>query len=210
VLGFAPFALLLGQSYGGEAIYRVYLFTAPWCVYLVARMVLRWRWMPRAVGMPVGVVVLTAAVLACIQGEHGQLVFDQFSPAEVQAATYIYTHAPPHSSIVTAIDNFPTRLTADYPTFQGGPNSDVDLINNADLLGHSLTEADLPKIVERFDALGPDPAFLIISPSMVHYVHFFGYLPDGAMDNLRHTVATSPNFTVYYQNQDVVIYRFVP
>jgi hypothetical protein len=44
---------------------------------------------------------------------------------------------------------------------------------------------------------------------MAHFAHFFGYLPDGAMDRLRSTVAGSPDFTVYYRNQDVMIYRYV-
>jgi hypothetical protein len=212
VVGFAPFGLLLAQSYGGEAIYRVYLFTAPWCAYLIASMVLRWRWrwVPRAVGLPGAAVALTGAMLACLQGEHGQLVFDQFSRAEVEAANFIYTHAPLHSSVVMTIDNFPTRLTADYPLFRGGPNGDVSLVEDADLEAHTLTDADLPVIDSFFRAREPDSAFLVISPAMAHFAHFFGYLPDGAIDNLRTTIAKSPNFVLYYRNLDVVIYRYMP
>jgi len=210
VVGFAPFGLLLAESYGGEAIYRVYLFTAPWCAYLIASMVLRWRRLPSAIGLPGAAVALTGVMLACLQGEHGQLVFDQFSRAEVEAANFIYTHAPPHSSIVMTIDNFPTRLSADYPTFRGGPNGDVSLVEDADLKAHTLTNADLPAIDSFFRAREPDPAFLVISPAMAHFAHYFGYLPDGAIDNLRKTIAMSPNFILYYRNQDVLIYRYAP
>jgi hypothetical protein len=209
VLGFTPFALLLAQSYGGEAIYRVYLFTAPWCAYLIASMVLRWRWVPRAVGASVGALAMTGAILACMQGEHGQLVFGQFTRAEVQAATVIYSDAPAQSSIVLAMSNFPSRVTPRYPVFGGGPNSDLDLITSLDLEGHALDDRDLPAIESYFQSLGPAPAFLVISPAMAHFAHFFGYLPDGAMDRLRSTVAGSPDFTVYYRNQDVMIYRYV-
>jgi hypothetical protein len=209
VLGFTPFALLLAQSYGGEAIYRVYLFAAPWCAYLIASMVLRWGWMPRAAGIPVATVALTGAMLACVQGAHGQLMFNQFTPDEVRAASYVYGNAPPNSAIVLAEANFPTRLSARYPVFAGGPNSDLNLVDHLDLVGHPLDGADLLTIEGYFRSLAPEPAFLVISPSMAHFAHFFGYLPDGAMDNLRATVAKSPNFTVYYQNRDAVVYRFV-
>ena len=209
VLGFSPFALLAAQSYGGEAIYRVYLFTAPWCAFLVAAMVLRWRWMPRAAGMPVAAVALAGAMLACLQGEHGQLVFDQFKPSEVQAANFIYTKAPPHSTIVLTMTNFPSRITAQYPEYAGGPNSDVDLIDQLDLQGHELDDKDLPTIEDYFRTVGPEPAFLVISPSMEHYAHFFGYLPDGAMENLRNEVGKSSDFSVFYRNQDTVIYLYV-
>jgi len=186
------------------------LFTAPWCAYLIASMVLRWRRLPSAIGLPGAAVALTGVMLACLQGEHGQLVFDQFSRAEVEAANFIYTHAPPHSSIVMTIDNFPTRLSADYPTFRGGPNGDVSLVEDADLKAHTLTNADLPAIDSFFRAREPDPAFLVISPAMAHFAHYFGYLPDGAIDNLRKTIAMSPNFILYYRNQDVLIYRYAP
>jgi len=36
ILAITPFLLLFGQSYGGEAVYRVFLFSAPWCAYLIA------------------------------------------------------------------------------------------------------------------------------------------------------------------------------
>jgi hypothetical protein len=209
VLGFTPFALLLAQSYGGEAIYRVYLFSAPWCAYLVASMVLRWRWMPRAVGLPAAAVALTGAMLACLQGAHGQLVFNQFTRSEVQAANFIYSHAPPHSSIVLAMANFPTRLTAQYPEFAGGPNNDLDLVDHLDLEGRPLDDEDLPQIDAYFQSLSPEPAYLVISPSMKNFAHFFGYLPDGAMDNLRTTISRSPDFSVFYRNQDTVIYLYI-
>ena len=35
-LAFSPFLIVLVQSYGGEAIYRVYMFSAPWCALLIA------------------------------------------------------------------------------------------------------------------------------------------------------------------------------
>ena len=37
--------------------------------------------------------------LASIQGAHGQLSFDQFTPAEVQTAQYAYTHLPAGSAL---------------------------------------------------------------------------------------------------------------
>jgi hypothetical protein len=41
VLAFAPFALLAGQSYGGEAIFRVFLYSLPGCAMLLAPIVVR-------------------------------------------------------------------------------------------------------------------------------------------------------------------------
>ena len=43
VLAFSPFVVILVQAYGGEAIYRVFLFSAPWCALLIAGMLAKLR-----------------------------------------------------------------------------------------------------------------------------------------------------------------------
>ena len=42
-LAFAPFLLVFAQDYGGEAIYRVWLFSSPWCAILLAERLLALR-----------------------------------------------------------------------------------------------------------------------------------------------------------------------
>ncbi|MDT5026097.1 MAG: hypothetical protein QOE61_2523 [Micromonosporaceae bacterium] len=209
VLAFSPFGLLLAQSYGGEAIYRVYLFSIPWCAYLIATLVLRKRWLPRGVGVPGAALVVTAAVLASMQGAHGQLLFNRFTPDEVAASTFIYTHAEPGADIVLAASNFPTRLTANYDKFSAGANGDHGLLpGNTDLARLKLTEADLPKINSYFSA--KTPTYLVFSPAMSKYLHYFGYVPDGLVERLKTTISGSPNWRVYFQNHDVTIYKYYP
>jgi hypothetical protein len=209
VLAFSPFGLLLAQSYGGEAIYRVYLFSIPWCAYLIAALVLRKRWLPRGVGVPGATIVVTAVVLASMQGAHGQLLFSRFTPDEVAASTFIYTHAEPGADIVMVAGNFPTRLTANYDVFAPGPNGDHALLTaDKGLLGLKLTEADLPKINSYFD--NKTPSYLVFSPAMSKYLHYFGYAPDGLIERLQTTISGSPNWRVYFQNHDVTIYKYYP
>ena len=46
-LFFAPFLIIFGQEYGGEAIYRVFLFSLPWAACLAAVALAasaRWTW----------------------------------------------------------------------------------------------------------------------------------------------------------------------
>jgi hypothetical protein len=209
VLAFSPFGLLLAQSYGGEAIYRVYLFSIPWCAYLIATLLLRKRWLPRGVGVPGATIVVTATVLASMQGAHGQLLFNRFTPDEVAASTFIYTHAEPGADIVLAAGNFPTRLAANYDGFSAGPNGDHGLLpGDKELLGLALTEADLPKINSFFNK--KTPSYLVFSPAMSKYLHYFGYAPDGLIERLQTTISGSPNWRICYRNQDVSIYKYFP
>jgi hypothetical protein len=209
VLAFSPFGLLLAQSYGGEAIYRVYLFSIPWCACLIATLVLRKRWLPRGVGVPGAAIVVTAAVLASMQGAHGQLLFNRFTPDEVAASTFIYTHAEPGADIVLAAGNFPTRLTANYDGFAAGPNGDHGLLNGNNRLAElRMTEADLPKINSYFDP--KTPSYLVFSPAMSKYLHYFGYAPDGLIERLQTTISGSPKWRIYFRNHDVTIYKYYP
>jgi len=82
-LAFSPFLILVVQSYGGEAIYRVFLFSAPWCALLVAGMIgqLRALWRPL-----VSSAVCIVALVAGLQGLYGPNAVDAFTPGELTAA----------------------------------------------------------------------------------------------------------------------------
>lgn len=206
VLAFAPFGTLAGQTYGGEAIYRVYLFSAPWCVYLVCRTALLVRRVPKAVGTAIAAVLVCAGALVGIQGEHGQLSFDQFTKGEVQAAEYMYSTAPTGTTLVDVAGNIPSRLTERYDDFNGGadPDSLVDILPKDRA---TVTPADMTKINDYCSGLDTG-VYLIISRSQVAYAHYFGYLPDGLIPSLQRAMDSSPAWTVLYRNADAVIYQF--
>ncbi len=77
VLAFSPFVVLGAQSYGGEAIYRVFLFSAPWCALLIAELIAELRGALRSL---VSVVVCTAALVAGLQGLYGPTAVYAFTP----------------------------------------------------------------------------------------------------------------------------------
>jgi hypothetical protein len=41
------------------------------------------------------------------------------------------------------------------------------------------------------------------------YSHVFKLLPDGSLDSLDNALAASPQWRVFFRNQDAVIYEFV-
>ncbi|MDQ7905780.1 hypothetical protein RB614_14770 [Phytohabitans sp. ZYX-F-186] len=224
VLAAAPFVLLFAQSYGGEAIYRVYLFSAPWCALLIAgaavRLGARWaggrhrldRHVPprrRAVPVLVGGVVLAMLALATLQGRQGQFMVNRQDPAEVAAAEYLYAHAEPGSVIALAAPNFPSRLTAEYREFNRSvPVGEPDLVQGAGLKHVWLNDAYLPKIDEFVRSFGGDgTSYLVVSDGMRRYAEYFGHLPDGSLDALDRTLATAPGWTLFYRAGGVSIYQ---
>lgn len=222
VLAATPFALLAAQSYGGEAIYRVYLFSLPWCAYLIADLLLRQRARRRPdAGTPrpprtrralvwvAAVLALAGAALATAQGRHGQLLVDRQTTAEVTAARYLYDHAAPGATIAVADTNFPSRLAGNYDQFNRAmPVGEPDLVEGAELRDARLDRADLPGIEDYLRSFDGTPSYLVISDGMRRQADYFGHLPDGSLDALEAALATSPGWSEFYRNDAVTIYRF--
>ena len=205
-LAFLPFALVLAQNHGAGAIYRVYLFSAPWCALLIADMAVQLRW-PRAVRATLAVITLSAMLFATVQGRHGQLAVDRQLRTEVAASRYLYTYGRPGAAIILATPNFPARVTGEYDRFNRGLARDPDLVTGAGLTDVMLTDAYLP-LVERFVRSYPGTTrYLVISDGMRRYADYFGALPDGSLDLLDESLAAAGAWTVFYRNPDVVIYE---
>ncbi len=223
VLAFAPMAILFGQSYGGEAIYRVFLFSAPWCSYLIADAVMRIR-LPRRLGgvrlplralrVAVATPVLAATVLAAMQGEHGQLVFEQLTPDEVNGALYLYNHVEPGSWVVDALTNSADRLTAKYAEINYGRAPDdsllPSLVDGPVQVTAAMDANDVDAINGYFQDNAQRPEYLVVTSSMAHYADYFGYLPPGTLDRLNTALTASPRWTVWWASPHMRVYKFWP
>jgi hypothetical protein len=197
-LGFSPFFTLLFQSYDGEAIYRVYLFSAAWCALLIAGLITQLRnvtWRRAAAA-----VACTAALSAGLQGLYGPVAVYAFTPAELAASLWFYHNAPPGSLLILAADDFPAVEVGDYNSY------DVQVVPADPQYGQSwLNEANVAELERWLASLGHRTAYVVFSRSMAAYVSYFGY-PTGYA-RLASEVMNNPSWQVAYRNADAVIYR---
>jgi hypothetical protein len=201
VLAFAPFVILLFQSYGGEATFRVFLFSAPWCAYLIATSILKLRW--RHLRLAATVLVPAAFVLASLQGFFGPIEVNAFTPAEVSASQWLYGHTPAGSTFVLPAENFPVEETAAYDRYEVQVlPSDPDLHSAEDW----LNEADMPATDNWVAAQAGREKFMVVSRSMTAYSDYYGY-PRGYTGLVRE-LPSAPQWHVVFRNPDVTIYKF--
>jgi hypothetical protein len=196
-LAFSPFLILVVQSYGGEAIYRVYLFSAPWCALLVAGMTaqLRALWRPL-----VSSAMCVVALAGGLQGLYGPVGVDAFTPAELAASLWLYAHARPGSLLVLAADDFPGLEVGNYSSYN------LQVIPADPQFGESwLDEASLAEVERWLASFGSSSVYVVFSGAMAAYASYFGY-PAGYAQ-LAAAVRSSPRWQVVYQNADAVIYR---
>jgi hypothetical protein len=199
VLAFAPFSVLFGQSYGGEAIYRVFLFSAPWCAFLIASTLCRIRW--SAWRMALVAVVPAIVLIASLQALWGPAAVNTFTPSELQASEYFYQHAPAASALILADQNFPALETANYDSYElqvlpSDPQSGLSWLN----------AGNIPEVDSWVKSIGRSESYLVISRSMIDYAQYYGF-PKG-FEHLRSELPSSKHWSVWYSNADVTIYRF--
>src|SRR5262249_13346254 len=106
----APVPLLLANGYGGEMIFRAYLFALPAAAFLAATVVIptaarrgaaaRVRgWASTAVGL--------ALLGSLFFGYYSKEQMNYFTPDEVAAARYVADAAPPGARVVTVTGDLP-------------------------------------------------------------------------------------------------------
>ena len=197
-LAFSPFVIVLVQNYGGEAIYRVFLFSAPWCALLIAGVLVELRvalWQRLAAAS-----ACLVALAAGLQGLYGPVAFDGFTPAELAASQWLYSHAAQGSVLVLAADDFPMLETANYNSYSLQVMPSDPLVHEA-----WLDEADVPEVEAWIDSLGSRNAYVVFSRSEAAYATYFG-APYGYAQ-LASAVRSTPGWSVVYRNADTTIYR---
>ncbi len=201
LLAFSPFVILGAQSYGGEAIYRVFLFSAPWCALLIAGALFELR-LPRRLPIrwPLTAAICVAALFAGLQGLYGPVSVNAFTGSELSASRWLYAHAPKGSLIVLPVDNFPTLQTADYNSYQ------LQVMPADPQLGAAwLDEGNLGQVKRWIGGLGHRTAYIVVSRSMSASARYFG-APRG-YDKLVTEIPTALRGSAVYRDSGTTIYR---
>lgn len=200
LLAVAPLPVLAGNDYGGEMIFRVYLFGLPFVAFFAAAALYPRPSSGRSLRTTAGALTVVLLLLTgFVFGYYGKEQANYFSPREVAAAEYLYDVAPPGSLIIGATSNFPWAFqhyeVYDYMWFA--------------LLEPKDRQAVLDHPVAMFsDYLDPKRhphAFVILTRSETADVEMTGELPKGALERVTADLTGSPRFRVIYRNSDALV-----
>jgi hypothetical protein len=223
ILAVVPFSLILLNSYGGEAINRVFLFSSPWCALIIAMRlgdaahwsILRWSF--------IGWWALLAAVGSAQVQDFGLYSTEQMTLGEVQASSYFLNNAPQNAMLVLAVPDFPARLNWRYVLHNVTEQVNDPLANDVDNCNAQETEAissisppgcrfttNPQALAVSITALAQGSAYLVISPSMYRYVEYAGDLAPGSLSTLIPRLKASPYWEVWYDDNGVIIFHALP
>jgi hypothetical protein len=201
VLAGVPMLLLAGGDYGGEVLFRIYLFTIPFLAFLAAHAFLprgdapTKRWWPAIAST--GCAVLLGAFLLVYYGKDHQYYF---TPKEVRASEYLYAHAPPNALLIDGTANYP-RLFEHYERFnyltlsvEPPPSQRTFLARPATVLSEWMGDRAY------------NGSFLIITRGQRAEVRDEGAMPPHSLGRIVSSLSRSPKFDVWYRNRDAIIF----
>jgi len=203
----APATLVFVQSYGGEGIYRIYLFMMPWLAFLAAgvfapaaaRLTLR-----RASAL-LGAALVSA--LLFLTAYYGLEQENHMETQEVAVTQWFDAHAPANSVLMLVIQNHPYPLGGNYDEHLAPyGHYALEVLTDPEWVNRPLTDADVHRLHEYVTGSGPD-TYLLLSPAQIAYAENHGYAPAGSLAAFFDRVVASPEFQVVHRNQDSYLLR---
>lgn len=194
VLAVVPFGLILLQSYGGEILLRIYLFSLPFVAFFVAA-----AFMPdehRASWRLSVVVVLASMLMAAgfMLTRYGNEAYEMVTADEYQALQFVTAHADPGEPIA----GVNTRVPLGYAEYEQHANPN---------LASFFRDDDIDGLVGAMRSRAPRGgyAWLVISRSQHQYARLVYGMSE--QDWSSRVEELAQRATLEYVNPDAAVYR---
>jgi hypothetical protein len=198
VLVMAALPAVVANNYGGEIIFRVYLFALPFMAVAAAAAFFptaekSWSPAPAALLAVAGITLVGGFSL----GNYGQEAINYLNPSEVAAASWLYRTAPRGAELISADSNYPWAFVH-YDWYN------YAFLNAPTSFSQAVLRAPV-KTVTRAMARSPGPAYLILTYSQSADLRLNGLWPPGAYERVARALLRSRNFKVVYRKGDAMI-----
>ncbi|UUN27263.1 hypothetical protein [Streptomyces sp. FIT100] len=205
----APVPLFAVNDYGGEMLFRVYLFGLPGTAFFAAAALvpaaggsgraLKAARRTAAVALPVALTALLAGFLPSYYGKEGM---HYAPPAELALTKRAYDRAPDGALILATTGSFPGAYYR-YDHYERWFFTEQEVPENLKLLqdpaGH-LADG-IPE---------GRTAYVILTPTQEKAVTGEGYLPPGGFDELTAGLKASPLFRVVEESEHGLVLEYAP
>ncbi|MFE4699119.1 glycosyltransferase [Streptomyces sp. NPDC056738] len=198
----APLPVLAANAYGGEMIFRAYLFALPAASLLIAVLLFEHGTRPRLQVLAAGPLLL-ALLGGLMFGYYGKESANYFTKDEVAAGRFVAATAPPGSTVVSLTSAVPGL----YLRYDENPQVEFD---QQDIDDRRRLVKDPVKGLEGFlqQASPQQPAYIILSRAQAADIYQTGILPADLMDRMNSALSKNPDYFPVYRTKDAVVYRY--
>ena len=201
-----PLTLLAASSYGGEIVFRVYLFALPSAAFFGA-VALGPIWGTRRWSIPRAVMISTvsmALLVGMLFAYYGKERMFHFTRQEVAGSRWLYDNAPAGSLIIGVTSNLPWAFTH-YEQYRYRWLAAEDRATRRQLLDDPVAAVNAA-----VGAKAAVAAYVILNRGQRVEMEATGkLLPLGAVDRIDLALRGSPQFTVVFSNPDVTVLQRV-
>jgi hypothetical protein len=197
----APLPIIAGNSYGGEVLFRIYLFALPMLAFFAAALFYPAPWAGRSWRTPIATALLSLALLAGLSFAYfGKELMYRFTHDEVEASEYLHSIAPPGTLIMDLLSNWPWSFTH-YEDLTYVDLTGIEMRDRA-----AMRLDPIPYIVREMSAPGYTGRYLIITRSQKAELKTTGELFPMGVDELEVELKQSDLFRVIYASRDATIF----
>ncbi|MBT8161783.1 hypothetical protein KKI43_15205 [Arthrobacter sp. GN70] len=194
----APFVMFPLQSYGGELLLRIYLFSLPFAACLVVLPLL-----PRGPEPPgarrMGALLLLGSVIATstVTARYGNDAIETFTPDEIALASRLYSIAPHGTVLIEAVHDTAWRFN-DYAGYR------YETLLQAEPAKPGDAPPSCASITELVPSTG---AYLIVTASQIHAAEILNTGPAEGLEHLIDRCALQGGWSMEFRNAGGEIYH---
>ena len=213
VLAMVPFGIPLVQSYGGEAIYRVYLYSLPLMAALIAWGVVSSAPVARRDRLPQPTVLASLVCLGLAAGfvvvHYGRERVNQVDRSEVAMDAYVDRNVVGPAILAQFAAGYPAQSGARYGEFQV---TDTYTPYVAEMVGPTRTlppPAALDDVAEDLAELTTGTAYVVVSPGMIDELAVVGTFPVDSTAQAAAFLAGNDRFKLVHRIDDTYLFEVV-
>lgn len=208
VLALSPILILGGQGYGGEAIFRVFLYSLPGCAIVLSPLWVRGlRADGRRLVVAFGALVMATAMAA--QAYFGSWYTNLITRSQLTVADALLDRGDLPAYMTPMVPAWPERSDANYVAYAEWADSfDHEMIFATGLIPTDFGSAESYRTLMSLVDARAEPTYIVLSTPMKAYGNYFGVFPGNAMDNLQKHLRSDSRWTPVVEQSDVWVYRF--
>jgi len=200
-LAAAPLLLLAVTAYGGEIIFRVYLFALPFLAFFAAALLFASPRRECSAKVLAGASVFGFALaVAFVFANNGKDRQYAFTPEDIAAVQWLDETAPEGTLLIEGARLYPAQFR-NYEHFTYVSLADEPPRSRADVL------ADPTSVLARWmDTDTYRAAFIILTRNQKAYVDALRIMPPGAFDRMERALLASPRFRLVHAGGGTMIF----
>ncbi|GAA0219384.1 hypothetical protein GCM10009539_00940 [Cryptosporangium japonicum] len=207
MLAATPALLIFVQSYGGEGIYRIYLFMTPWLAFLAAALFTGPRLRTSAARATALLAAASVSALLFLTAYYGLEQENHLSSDEVAVTRWFDRNTPSDSVLMLVISNHPYPISGDYDKHLAPfGHYSLEVLTDDAWVNRPLGTADVDRLHEYVASSGPT-TYLLLSPAQIAYAENHGYARPGDLPRFFADVVRSPRFEVVHRDGESYLLR---